>query len=274
MEEPELIQEPEPEEEEREGVLRQLEAWLDTPMMVLAFAWLLLFLADLMYPPNQMVQSLLAITWIIFIADFVIRFLIAPKKVQYVVSEWPMVLAMILPAFRMFRMFRAVRIFRVARVSRGAKLVRTIGSVNRGMSALKDTMGRRGFGYVLILSVVVVLVGAGGLFVFERGLVDGTERISTFEDALWWAVMMMTTVGAAYSPITTEGRVLGFILALYGFSVFGYVTATLATFFVDRDAEESKGKVASTRSVEALGDEIAALRAEIRLLVRDNRRDG
>jgi len=39
--------------------------------------------------------------------------------------------------------------------------------------------------------------------------------------------MVMTTMGSDYFPRTTQGRVLCFAHA-----VFGYVTATLATFFV------------------------------------------
>ena len=41
----------------------------------------------------------------------------------------------------------------------------------------------------------------------------------------------------ALTAIVTEGRILCFILVLYAFSVFGYVTATLATFFVGRDID-------------------------------------
>jgi len=37
-----------------------------------------------------------------------------------------------------------------------------------------------------------------------------------------------------------------FLLALYAFAVFGYVTATLATFFIDRDADSEEAKVAVT----------------------------
>lgn len=67
-------------------------------------------------------------------------------------------------------------------------------------------------------------------------------------------------------PKTAEGRVLCRLLSLYGFAVFGYVTAVLATFFVGRDAESEEAEVAGARSVEALRTEIAAPRAEIRAM--------
>ena len=78
--------------------------------------------------------------------------------------------------------------------------------------------------------------------------------------------MLMTSLGSEYWPKTPEGRVLCILLALYAFSVFGYVTATLATYFVGRDAEDGAAEVAGAQQVEALTAEIAALRSEIRAL--------
>ncbi len=59
----------------------------------------------------------------------------------------------------------------------------------------------------------------------------------------------MTTMGSDYSPKTPEGRVLCFFLALYAFAVFGYVTATLATFFIGRDADDDEAELAGAKSV-------------------------
>jgi voltage-gated potassium channel len=82
--------------------------------------------------------------------------------------------------------------------------------------------------------------------------------------------MIMTTMGSEYWPRTAEGRVLCVILALYSFGVFGYVTATLASFFIGRDAENEKAEVAGARSIESLRTEIKALRAEMRVLMSRN----
>src|SRR4051812_7410761 len=95
---------------------------------------------------------------------------------------------------------------------------------------------RRGFGYVA-LSVIVVFAGVAGILAFESDVEGG---IKTYGDALWWTAMMLTTIGSEYFPKTVESRVLCFIIALYGFAVFGYVTATLATFFVGRDVENKE----------------------------------
>ena len=59
---------------------------------------------------------------------------------------------------------------------------------------------------------------------------------------------------------------LCFIIALYGFAVFGYVTATLATFFVGRDAEDKDSEIVGAEDVKILQTEISALREEIKML--------
>jgi voltage-gated potassium channel len=74
--------------------------------------------------------------------------------------------------------------------------------------------------------------------------------------------MIMTTLGSNYWPLTAEGRLLTLLLSLYAFAVFGYVTATLATFFIGRDAAEPEDGA----SLVTLSNEIAALREEIRML--------
>ena len=53
-------------------------------------------------------------------------------------------------------------------------------------------------------------------------------------------------------------------LALYAFAVLGYVTATLATFFVGRDAENTEAELAGAKQLAALREEVIALRDEIR----------
>jgi voltage-gated potassium channel len=172
------------------------------------------------------------------------------------------------PALRVFRIFRFVRFLRAARVARGIQLVRVVGSLNRGMRALGASMNRRGFGYIVALTCVVTLSGAAGMYAFEN---DSPGGLTSYGEALWWTAMLMTTMGSGYWPHSPEGRVLCIILALYAFGIFGYVTATLATYFVGRDAAHVDGEVAGTVAIGELKNEIAELRAEIGQLMR---RDG
>jgi voltage-gated potassium channel len=76
--------------------------------------------------------------------------------------------------------------------------------------------------------------------------------------------MMLTTMGSEYWPRTVEGRALALLLALYAFTVFGYVTATLATFFIEQD--RTRESPLPARRLAQLHEEVAALRAELKRL--------
>jgi voltage-gated potassium channel len=130
------------------------------------------------------------------------------------------------------------------------------------MKSLSASMGRRGLGYVVVLTVLVTLGGAAGMYAFEGG--PPRAGLPSYGSALWWTAMVMTTLGSEYWPRSTEGRVLCFLLAVYAFAVWGYITASLATFFVGRDADDERAEIAGRTSLEALRSEIAALRSELR----------
>jgi voltage-gated potassium channel len=200
---------------------------------------------------------------VVFITDFTVKFILAPDKTSYFKNNWLTTISLLVPPLRIFRVFRMVRLLRLTRVGRGLRLFRVLSSLNRGMRALGANLRRRGFGYVAILTLLVVFAGAAGMFAFENGIPGG---LNTYGEAVWWTAMIMTTLGSQYWPQTLEGRVLCIFLALYAFAIFGYVTASLATFFVGRDAEDHEAELAGANELAALRQELNALRNDIRAL--------
>ncbi|MDQ3749666.1 MAG: ion transporter, partial [Acidobacteriota bacterium] len=225
---------------ERRSLVEQIENWLEVPMLVLGFAWLVLLVIELTNNLSPVLELVGTIIWIIFILDFALKFTLAPDKTDYLKANWLTALSLAVPALRVFRIFRVFRILQAARAARGLRLFRVLTSLNRGMKALGASFGRRGFGYVVALSMIVTFAGAAGMYAFENETPNG---LKTYPDALWWTAMLLTSIGSEYFPQTAEGRVLCFVLALYGFAVFGYVTASLATFFVGRDAADVEAEV-------------------------------
>jgi voltage-gated potassium channel len=255
-------------ENERSEILNQLEDWLETPMVVLGFVWLLLLVVELTRGLSEFLETVGTVIWIIFILDFAVKFTLAPHKWTYIKDNWLTAIALAVPALRVFRIIRIVRLLRVARAARGLRLLRVVTSVNRGMKALGASMGRRGMGYVAALTLVVTLSGAAAMYAFENEVAGG---FNSYGAALWWTAMLITSIGSEYWPRTAEGRVLCFLISLYGFAVFGYVTATLASFFIGRDAEDQHGEIAGAESVRELHAEIAALRADVKMLLSQTR---
>ena len=240
---------------ERFKLVKKIEQLLEGPMIFLGFIWLVLLVIDLSRGLNPTLAFISTIIWFIFIVDFLLKLILAPKKIKFLKHNWLAVISLIVPALRVFRIFRFVRIIRSAR---GLNLIKIVSSINRGMRSLNATMARRGFQYVVVLTLVVVFAGAAGMYAFENKVHGG---LTSYYNALWWTFMLIITIGSEYWPQTSEGRVLCFLLALYGFAVFGYITATLASFFIGRDAEEKDAPIASA-------EDVAELRKEIQLLTK------
>ena len=230
-------------------------------MVFLGFAWLALLIVELTRGLGPVLGALTTLIWVVFIVEFGVRLLLAPDRWAFVRRNGLTVVALVLPAFRVLRMVRLVRLARIARVTRGLRLVRVVTALNRGMGTLGRTMRRRGFGYVVILTLLVALGGAAGMYAFER-----EEGLGDYGTALWWTAMMLTTMGSEYWPRTVEGRALALLLALYAFTVFGYVTATLATFFIEQDRTRTRESPLPARRLALLHEEVAALRAELKRL--------
>jgi len=250
---------------ERYELLQRLDEWLEAPMLILAFVWLALLIGELVWGETLAFEIIGTVIWIIFILNFILEFMLAPHKTVYLRQNWLTVISLLVPALRIFRIFRVVRLLRLTRVGRSLRLFRVVSSLNRGMRALAANLQRRGFGYVIALTLLVLFAGAAGMYAFENQSPNG---LLNYGEALWWTAMVMTTMGSQYWPQTFEGRVLCFFLALYAFAVFGYVTATLATFFVGRDAESGEAEIAGSDELAALRKEVSALREEIRALTQ------
>lgn len=242
-------------ESELVGLLHEIEDWLETPMVVLAFIWLALTIAELVWDLGSPFGVVVSAIWMVFIVDFLLRLTLAPKKSAYLRRNWLTALSLILPAMRIFRVGRVLRLFRA---SRGLRLIRAVSSVNRGVRALRASMGRRGVGYVMSFTLIVALTGAAAMLAFEPGF-------ESYWDALWWTAMMLTTIGSDYWPLTGEGRLVCLLISIYSLGILGYITATLASFFVGRDAEDEGAEVAGAHTIEALRRDITALRADLAL---------
>jgi voltage-gated potassium channel len=249
-------------ERERNELLERVTGWLEMPLLLLGLVWLGLIVIELIGKLTPPLERLGGAIYVVFALDFAFKFWLAPRKTAYLRANWLTLFSLLLPALRVFRFARLLRILRAARTTRGLRLVRVFSGLNRGMKALGQTMGRRGFGYVVALTLLVTMVGAAGMFAFE-GEVNHIG-FGDYATSLWWTAMLMTTLGSEAWPQTAEGRVLSFGLALYAFAVFGYVTATLATFFVGRDAQNPEAEVIGSEDLVALREEITALREELR----------
>ncbi|SFM96727.1 potassium channel family protein [Thermodesulforhabdus norvegica] len=68
------------------------------------------------------------------------------------------------------------------------------------------------------------------------------ERRSSLLDAIWWAVVTVTTVGYGdITPVTRAGRIIAIVIMFFGIGLVGILTATLAGFFIEDREQKKRG---------------------------------
>lgn len=239
--------------------------------------WLGLLVIELTSGLSRPLEWLTYAIWGVFILDFMVEILIAPDRTRYLRTHWLTVISLVLPAARVLRVTRLVRVVSAARASRSLGLLRVLTAINRGIGALGRTLARRGLGYVLAITALVALAGAAGMLAFEgpealaaSGQGEAAMRgdgLSDYPEAIWWTLMILVTIGSDYWPVTAEGRILTLLLSLYGFAVFGYITASIASHFLGQDRPGAAGRhpvQGTDAEIRGLREEVRALREELR----------
>lgn len=90
--------------------------------------------------------------------------------------------------------------------------------------------------------MLIVLVAAVAELEAERGA--PRANITSFGDALWWAVATVTTVGYGdLYPVTLAGRVVATALMFVGIALVSIMTAAVVARFVTQshDADDPTG---------------------------------
>jgi len=88
-------------------------------------------------------------------------------------------------------------------------------------------------------TLLVVLLGGALVYHAEYRTNPG---LTTLGDAIWYAVVTVTTVGYGdRAPETPTGRAVGVGLMLFGIGFLGLFTATIASLFIDRMLREGRG---------------------------------
>ena len=131
------------------------------------------------------------------------------------------------------------------------------------VTSLQQAVGHTIRGRVIVYTAcgASIVVYAAALAILDVEGNNPDAKIRTLGDALWWASTTVTTVGYGdLHPVTGPGRLVAVALMVGGITLLGLVTATLASWIVERVAEEDTANEAATRA------QIEELREEIRRL--------
>jgi voltage-gated potassium channel len=167
----------------------------------------------------------------LFLIDFLISLYRAPRKWVYLASWGWIDLLSSIPTLDSLRWGRAARLMRALRVLRAMKSARAIAHF------LVEQRAQSAFLATVLLSLLLLVFASLAMLQFETG---EAANIRTAEDAMWWAVSTMTTVGYGDTyPTTSEGRLVAVFLMAAGVGVFGTLSGLVASWFLSPAAEEA-----------------------------------
>lgn len=209
-------------------------------MAALALVAVVMLIVGPIFPDEQTLFSLLDLAiLLIFAADYLVRLARARRKGQFVLSNIPDLIA-VFPFSRVFRAARLLRLARFARLARFSRALRLAAFALRVLSHMGRLLRTNGLHYMLLATLVMLLAGAGAMFAFEFGV---NPNLQGFDDALWWSVVTLTTVGYGdIAPVTAAGSIPAVVLMVFGIGFVGMPTAALATYFLGQQARAEEAE--------------------------------
>jgi len=179
--------------------------------------------------------------WIAFAVDYVSRLALA-RRWRYFWTHLHDLAMVVLPILRPLRLLRLLLLLRVLN--------------RRAASSLHGRV------VIYIGGSAVLLVGCAALAMLDAERGHSGANITSFGDALWWAMTTVTTVGYGDRyPLTTEGRGIAVALMIGGIALIGIITATFASWLIDRVRTVAEDEQAATRAdLHKLSAHVAALR--------------
>jgi voltage-gated potassium channel len=123
---------------------------------------------------------------------------------------------------RMIRVVRLSRLFRLMKMGRYSKSLSTIQKV---ISNKKEEIG-----ITIFLGAILLIIAASLLYILEHDAQP--EAFASIPDAMWWAVVTLTTVGYGdVYPVTVLGKIVGAFIAILGIGLFALPAGIIASGF-------------------------------------------
>jgi voltage-gated potassium channel len=227
------------------------------PLTILALVWLPILIVPIVaHLPAGLATAFDAIdyfVWAAFALEYGIKIYLTPTRRHYFTHH---LIELAVVALPLLRPLRALRLLRVVNIARAGL------NLTNALRRLRGLLTHHGLHYVLFVVLGVVIVCAALELEFEAGIRG--SNIQNFGDAVWWAVVTVTTVGYGDKfPVSAGGRGVAVVLMLVGIGLIGILTATVASFFIGQGAGEEKAALEGRLDrIEGMLTQILAARTE------------
>jgi voltage-gated potassium channel len=212
----------------RSDLVDRIERVMKYPMTLLGIAWLVIAVVvvttDVTSSASVALVGALFGLWVILLVEYLVRLVVTPDRRGYLKRRWVEPATVVVPPFQGWHF---IGIEKMTLLVREAQL--RVEAVLRHHSLFR----------VLIAAAATLFLGAWLVLLFEQNAKG--SNIHSYPDALWWAIVTVTTVGYGDRYPTTEAaRMVAVVLMLLGISLIGVLTATIASVFVKEHTDANK----------------------------------
>jgi voltage-gated potassium channel len=129
---------------------------------------------------------------------------------------------------------RVLRLFRILRLVK-------VGRYYSSLTIIKNVFREKKEELVLTTVILVFLLFMSSSLMYYAENQAQPEAFSSIPQAMWWAVITLTTVGYGdVYPITTLGKIIGAIIAIIGIGMFALPTGIIGAGFVEEIEKKKK----------------------------------
>ena len=231
-------------ERERGGLRKELDEIIEAPVVSAIIQFLILasavaFVLETESAFDKYETLFIYLDWTfltLFSIEYIIRVYTASDRKGFIFSFFGIVdLLAILPALVLIPGFRVLRFSGSYGYSESLKphdlfwqwigMIEALGEVRRELLAL------------VILCSLFVYLAACGIYVFEKDAQP--EEFGSIPDAMWWAIVSLTTIGYGdVYPVTTGGKIFTALVALVGVGLIAIPSGLLASVLTEARVEE------------------------------------
>jgi voltage-gated potassium channel len=233
----------------RHELVDRIEEITKYPLALLGAAWLVLGIivvtTSISHTTSTALVTTLFVVWAIMLAEYLVRLAITPDTPGYLKRRWAEPATVAVPALQHWHLIGIERMTLM---------------LHEGELRLEYILKHHSLFRVLIAAAGTLFLGAWAVLLFEE---DGnTGNIHSYPQALWWAIVTVTTVGYGDKyPVSTGGRIVATVLMLVGIGLIGVLTATVASVFMKEHTDSAQEEY--RKGHEDLGQQLAVIRDRI-----------
>jgi voltage-gated potassium channel len=230
----------------RDDLVDRIEDITKYPLAVLGVAWLVLGIivvsTSISHTASTVLVTALFALWAIVLLEYLVRLAVTPDTRGYLRRRWAEPATVAVPALQHWHLIGMERMTLM---------------LHEGELRLEYILRHHSLFRVLIAAGGTLLIGAWAVLLFEENTKTG--NIHSYPQALWWAIVTVTTVGYGDKyPVSTGGRIVATVLMLVGIGLIGVLTATVASVFMKEHTDAAKEEY--RKGHEDLGQQLAVIR--------------